>query len=118
MLQARYRAARDVSFISLPSVLTGSFDLQKWQERADRLSAKLKTWPGIIAFYVGRAYVVGVTSWLWAGEAGQVALGITALNLLVYTGWCVPRLRPVMQRHFAHDPLSGKTYTMLTSMFR
>jgi len=35
----------------------------------------------------------------------------------LFLAWQVPRLRPAMQRHFTHNPLSGVSYTLLTSMF-
>ncbi|KAG8904377.1 hypothetical protein FRC00_014003 [Tulasnella sp. 408] len=89
----------------------------KWQQRADELHEQLKSWPTAVAFHTNRLFVILANSWLWAGEGGRVAYGITAINAGVFLAWCIPRLRPFMSRHFTHNVLSGKTYTMLTSVF-
>jgi len=56
-------------------------------------------------------------SWLAMPEGKRTCYGITAINAFVFLAWQIPRLRPFMHRHFTHHPLSGKSYTLLTSMF-
>lgn len=51
-------------------------------------------------------------------EATRTCYAITTVNTLVFLAWKVPRLQGAMMRHFLHDPLSGRSYTLLTSMFR
>ncbi|TFY72195.1 hypothetical protein EVG20_g817 [Dentipellis fragilis] len=50
-------------------------------------------------------------------EGARAALLITGVNTAVWLAWKVPRLQPFMRVHFRHDPLSGKVYTTLTSIF-
>ncbi|OCH87794.1 hypothetical protein OBBRIDRAFT_759176 [Obba rivulosa] len=47
----------------------------------------------------------------------RVCWSLGALNVLVFAMWRFRSLRPFMTRHFTHDPLSGKSYTLFTSMF-
>ena len=56
--------------------------------------------------------------YLNASEGRRVGYGIAAANVGIWVAWQIPVLRPFMMSHFTHHPLSGKTYTMLTSMFR
>ncbi|KAA1478986.1 hypothetical protein DENSPDRAFT_845985 [Dentipellis sp. KUC8613] len=50
-------------------------------------------------------------------DGWRAAMLITGVNIAVWLAWKVPRLQPFMRTHFRHDPLSGKVYTMLTSVF-
>jgi len=42
---------------------------------------------------------------------------ICGVNTAIYLVWKIPRLAPFMTRTFTHHPLSGRSYTLLTSMF-
>ena len=53
-----------------------------------------------------------------ATEGKRTCWAIGAVNVLVWMAWRVPRWGPVMMRSFAHNPLSGRSYTLFTSMFR
>ncbi len=53
-----------------------------------------------------------------ATEGKRMCWAIGAANVLVWMAWRVPRWGPVMMRSFAHNPLSGRSYTLFTSMFR
>ena len=74
--------------------------------------------PSLVKLELARAYVLFANAWLSTSEARRTCYGITAINTLVFLAWQIPRLRPAMQRHFTHNPLSGVSYTLLTSMFR
>lgn len=65
-----------------------------------------------------RAYVILANTYLALPEATRTCYAITAVNTLIFFAWKVPRLQGFMIRHFLHDPLSGRSYTLLTSMFR
>lgn len=56
-------------------------------------------------------------AYLNASEGRRAAYGIAAVNVGIWAAWQIPVLRPFMMAHFTHHPLSGKTYTMLTSVF-
>jgi len=55
--------------------------------------------------------------YLNASEGRRAGYGIAAINVGIWVAWQIPVLRPFMMSHFTHSPLSGKTYTMLTSVF-
>ncbi|KAG8880090.1 hypothetical protein FRB97_001076 [Tulasnella sp. 331] len=93
-------------------------EFQKWSKQGAALSEKLKQWPKLVAYHVGNVYVIAINSWLRAGESKRTALKIVALNTLIFAAWKLPHLKPFMMTHFTHYALSGKSYTMLTSVFR
>ena len=51
-------------------------------------------------------------------EGRRLCWSLCALNTAIFLMWKIPRLNAFMNRAFTHDPLSGKSYTLLTSMFR
>ncbi|KAF8127362.1 hypothetical protein EV363DRAFT_1515011, partial [Boletus edulis] len=52
-----------------------------------------------------------------ASEGRRLCWSICALNTAIFLIWKIPRFHGFMNRAFTHDPLSGKSYTLLTSMF-
>lgn len=67
---------------------------------------------------VVQAYATTAQAWLDTTEPQRMAWILCMVNVGVYLAWKVPALRPFMNRSFTHHPLSGKAYTMFTSMFR
>ena len=55
--------------------------------------------------------------WKSSSEAQKLAISLISTNALVFFSWQIPLFSRFMHRHFAHDPLSGKGYTLLTSTF-
>ncbi|TPX65469.1 hypothetical protein SpCBS45565_g05146 [Spizellomyces sp. 'palustris'] len=55
--------------------------------------------------------------WESARPSQQTAYAIIGINTAVFLLWRIPSLQPFMLRHFAHHPLSGRSYTLLTSVF-
>ncbi|EMD40250.1 hypothetical protein CERSUDRAFT_112444 [Gelatoporia subvermispora B] len=49
-------------------------------------------------------------------EGRRTCWTIGAASAAMLLLWKIPPIRPFLSRHFAHDPLSGKSYTMLTSL--
>jgi rhomboid-like protein len=64
------------------------------------------------------SYARSAEMYLNASEGRRAGYGIVAVNVGIWVAWQIPVLRPFMMTHFTHHPLSGKIYTMLTSMFR
>ena len=64
------------------------------------------------------SYVRLAEIYLDASEGRQVGYAIAVVNVGIWVGWRIPALRPFMMTYLTHRPLGGKTYTMLTSMFR
>ncbi|KAJ7115928.1 hypothetical protein C8R44DRAFT_832752 [Mycena epipterygia] len=56
-------------------------------------------------------------SYLNVSEGKRLCWKICLLNIGVWLAWRSKRLQPFMLRNFVHDPLSGRSITMLTSMF-
>ncbi|KAG0313026.1 hypothetical protein BGZ99_009144 [Dissophora globulifera] len=55
--------------------------------------------------------------WLELSPGERTVWGIIGLNSIVFAAWQVPRLQPFMHKWFMHHPASGRSITLLTSMF-
>lgn len=58
-----------------------------------------------------------LTWYINLGEGKQICLILGLINLQVFALWQVPRLTRFMTNHFTHNPLSGKSYTLISSTF-
>ncbi|KAI8826207.1 uncharacterized protein EV422DRAFT_515774 [Fimicolochytrium jonesii] len=56
-------------------------------------------------------------SWDTAKPSLKLVYSIIGLNTTIFLLWRIPSLQPFMLRHFTHHPLSGRSYTLLTSAF-
>lgn len=70
-----------------------------------------------------RAWTLGglaavLQPWVDASEGKRLCWRICMLNAAVWAGWKISRLQSFMVVRFMHNPLSGLSYTLLTSMFR
>ncbi|CAE6519209.1 unnamed protein product [Rhizoctonia solani] len=124
--------------------LPGSLELQRArlldlkQRLTDTLTAlrdNTLALPSTARVFVNRTAYMAANNWLGAGEGRQASIMITANNWLgagegrqasmmiaglcasIFVAWQIPALRGAMRRHFLHDPLSGRHYTMATSIF-
>ena len=83
---------------------------------------KIKTWLGDSPNYVSKLAALTYADWAgkWAAsaEGRRVCRTVIAINSVIWLAWQIPRLRPIMTRHFLHYPLSGLSHTLLTSVFR
>ncbi|KAI0315883.1 hypothetical protein OF83DRAFT_308253 [Amylostereum chailletii] len=91
--------------------------IKKFQEKVDALQQDIASYPILVKSVIIHSYARVAEAWLNASDGRRAAWGICAVNGLVWFAWQIPRLKPFMHMHFAHDPLSGRSYTMLTSMF-
>ncbi|KAH7922601.1 rhomboid-domain-containing protein [Leucogyrophana mollusca] len=87
------------------------------QAKVENLKGKLAEWPIALKSLVLSAYVGIAQPYLDATEGRRMCWMICGANAAVYLAWKIPRLGPVMNRSFTHHPLSGLSYTLLTSMF-
>jgi membrane associated rhomboid family serine protease len=83
--------------------------------RVNRTLAKLESLN--VPEDVRRAYLIMYQKWESLKESEKTIAGIIAINTIVFAAWQIPVLRPFMRRHFVHDPLSGRSLTLLTSCF-
>ena len=59
------------------------------------------------------------THWINYSDGQRVGVSLVAANAMVFLAWQipVPAMRFFMVKHFMHHPLSGRSYTLLTSVF-
>ena len=91
---------------------------QKFQAQLKELTELLADAPIVTKSIILHSYARLAEMYLNASEGRRAGYGIVAVNIGIWVAWQIPILRPFMMAHFTHQPLSGKTYTMLTSMFR
>ncbi|KDN42785.1 hypothetical protein RSAG8_06539, partial [Rhizoctonia solani AG-8 WAC10335] len=106
--------------------LPGSIELQRVRllDLKQRLTDALTTLrdntavlPAAARQFVTRTAYIVANNWLGAGEGRQASMMIAGLCASIFVAWQIPALRGAMRRHFLHDPLSGRHYTMATSIF-
>ncbi|KAG1780847.1 hypothetical protein EV702DRAFT_1076129 [Suillus placidus] len=87
------------------------------QTQVNQLKDTLAEWPLALRNLVLSVYVQAAQSYLDAPEGRRLCWLICGVNTAIYLVWKIPRLAPFMTRSFTHHPLSGRSYTLLTSMF-
>ncbi|KAH7885837.1 hypothetical protein F5I97DRAFT_1936814 [Phlebopus sp. FC_14] len=101
-------------------------DLQRVQqmELVARLREELVTikkncslWPPLVRDVLVSTWVSRAQNYVDATEGRRMCWKIVALNSIIFFAWKAPRFVPFLNKAFAHDPLSGRSYTLLTSMF-
>lgn len=91
---------------------------QQFLKYLESVKEKISQWP-IALQNVSLTVSAFVGSFYYdASEGRRLCWSICALNTAIFLMWKIPRFNPFMNRAFTHDPLSGKSYTLLTSMFR
>lgn len=91
---------------------------QKVQKQVDNLGEFVSSLPALMKQVVVYTYASLGQTYVSSSEGRRAGWALCAVNVAVWAAWQIPRLRPFMHMHFAHNPLSGKTYTMFTSIFR
>ncbi|KAI6101336.1 hypothetical protein F5141DRAFT_1051357 [Pisolithus sp. B1] len=87
------------------------------KETLNQLKDETSTWPGTLRNVFLATYVRCAQTYLDWTEGRRLCFHIACLNAAVFLAWKVPRLRSFMWKSFTHDPLSGRAYTLLTSVF-
>ena len=87
------------------------------QSGLDQVRATVESLPVMLRSFATWAYIYVAQPLVDAKEGRRVCWTIAAVNTGIWMLWQIPRLRPVMRTSFSHSPLSGKSYTMLTSTF-
>lgn len=90
---------------------------QKMQSGLDQVRAAVESLPIVLKSLATWAYIYVAQPLVDAKEGRRVCWTIAAVNTGIWVLWQIPRFRPFMQASFSHSPLSGKSYTMLTSIF-
>lgn len=89
-------------------------DLREWFAG---LNLRLQEMPGLIRPWVGLAFVSVLQPYADASEGKRLCWKICLLNAAVWVAWKVRRWQGPMSIRFMHNPLSGLSFTLLTSMF-
>ncbi len=74
--------------------------------------------PLLLQVYITKIHVTVAQTYLDNNEGKRICWKICLLNAAVYAAWKFKRFQPFMNIRFMHHPLSGRSYTLLTSMFR
>lgn len=89
---------------------------QKIQNQVDSLASNLASYPVIIKQFIVHCYAAVGENYINSSEGRRLAWGIGAASFGIWLAWQVPRFNPWLMRNFAHSPLSGRTYTLMTSV--
>ncbi|KAI9067952.1 rhomboid-domain-containing protein [Trametes sanguinea] len=81
------------------------------------LKSSMEQLPETMSAMVSWSYVQVFQPILNASEGKRICWAIGALNCAIWLAWRVPRWNAFMLRSFAHNARSGRSYTLLTSMF-
>ncbi|KAJ3827240.1 hypothetical protein EV361DRAFT_949663 [Lentinula raphanica] len=73
--------------------------------------------PQLVRSYINAAYVAMLQPYADATEGRRLCWKICMLNAGVWFLWQFQRMKPMMNRAFVHHPLSGLSYTLLSSVF-
>ncbi|OBZ66849.1 Rho GTPase-activating protein 23 [Grifola frondosa] len=63
------------------------------------------------------SYVQAAQPILNTTDGRRMCWAIGAVSGVIWLAWQFPRLKPFMMKSFTHNPLSGLSYTLLTSVF-
>ncbi|KAK0199259.1 hypothetical protein DFS33DRAFT_1388842 [Desarmillaria ectypa] len=80
------------------------------QDQASQIPQLLRPW-------ISGLYLAFAQPYADASDGRRLCWKLCLLNAGVWVAWNVSRLQPVMIRSFMHHPLSGLSYTMLSSTF-
>ncbi|KAJ7890569.1 hypothetical protein B0H14DRAFT_2689879 [Mycena olivaceomarginata] len=67
--------------------------------------------------HIVQTWATVAQTYLNVTEGKRICWKICLLNIGVWIAWKSRRLQPFMLRNFVHDPLSGRSITMLNNMF-
>lgn len=68
---------------------------------------------------IQQLYLTARRFWDFKRDSEKATIAIIAVNALVFLAWQIrrPNVQAFMARHFTHSSLSGRNYTLLTSVF-
>ncbi|KAF8629048.1 hypothetical protein AX15_003548 [Amanita polypyramis BW_CC] len=81
------------------------------------LNSSIKDFPALLKPWIALTYVSVAQPYADMTEGKRLCWKICVFNASIYCLWKIKRLQPSMMRNFMHNPLSGLSYTLLTSVF-
>lgn len=118
LARAKYYAFGRVCISYVPTKLCANRTVQRLQNGLLSLKTNMEHLPETMKAMVTWSYVQVFQPILNAAEGKRMCWAIGAVNVAVFLAWRVPRWNAFMMRSFTHNPLSGRSYTLLTSTFR
>ncbi|PPQ96801.1 hypothetical protein CVT26_006204 [Gymnopilus dilepis] len=91
--------------------------IQGLREKLASIQTTVQQLPVLIRPWINLAFVSVMQPYADASEGKRLCWKICLFNFAIYAAWKVKRWEPFMSRSFMHYPLSGKSYTLLTSTF-
>ncbi|TCD60822.1 hypothetical protein EIP91_009425 [Steccherinum ochraceum] len=82
-----------------------------------KVQSVVEQWPSVLKNVAVWSYVQVFQPILDTSDGKRMAWTIGMACTAVWMLWKIPRLEPFMRRSFTHTPLSGLSYTLLTSTF-
>ena len=92
-------------------------EVQVLQDNLNSIQQTLEPIPRVIAYPFIVGYARLAEDYLNCSDGRKAAYKIIAINSVIWFLWQIPRLKPFMGRNFTHNPLSGRSTTLLTSVF-
>ncbi|TFK39431.1 hypothetical protein BDQ12DRAFT_649893 [Crucibulum laeve] len=91
--------------------------IQKIRTWFNSVQLQIQSFPGTIRPWISLGFVSVLQPYIDASEGKRLCWKICLFNAGIWVAWQFTRLQPRMRASFTHNPLSGKSYTLLTSMF-
>lgn len=88
------------------------------RDTLSNIQSSLQQLPMLIRPWVNLACVSIMQPYADASEGKRLCWKICLLNVGVWAAWKIKRIQPFMARSFMAYPLSGLSYTLITSVFR
>lgn len=91
---------------------------REWQKSFDEFQKKIAGLPaGTLRPLAAYSYYYVAQSWVNLTEGKEMCYKLVGCFVGVYLLSAIPAARQVARRMFSHDPLSGRSFTLLTSQF-
>ncbi|KAF8624024.1 hypothetical protein AX17_007230 [Amanita inopinata Kibby_2008] len=91
--------------------------IKKLRDWYAKVNSSIRDLPGLIRPWVSLAYVTAMQPYADMTEGKRLCWKICLFNAAIYGVWKFKRLHHGMMHNFTHNPLSGLSYTLLTSVF-
>ncbi|KAI0832024.1 hypothetical protein BC628DRAFT_1351246 [Trametes gibbosa] len=117
LARAKYYAFGKVYSPFCASFTLTNMAIQQLQSGLASLKTTTEQLPETMRAMVTWSYVQVFQPILNASEGKRMCWAIGAVNCAIFLAWRVPRWGAFMMRNFTHNPLSGRSYTLLTSTF-
>ncbi|PFH51027.1 hypothetical protein AMATHDRAFT_59958 [Amanita thiersii Skay4041] len=91
--------------------------IRKLREWYSKLNSAVQDFPTLIKPWISLAYVTVMQPYADMSEGKRLCWKICLLNATVYGFWKIRQLQSGMLHTFMHNPLSGMSFTILTSTF-